>query len=93
MLLLYICLSVKMDLVIKSVHGAKWKNASGLDYLSSEESENGQNKYLIVLILLPTFSIFCLLYICMHTAVGDVTHNLYAWNCQTLELPTSSVYR
>lgn len=94
MLLLYICLSVEMDLVIKSVHGAKWKNASGLDDLSSEGSENGHNKYLILLILLPLFlsSLYC---ICArtHAAAGDVTHNLYAWNCETLELPASSVYR
>lgn len=93
MLLLYICLSAEMDLVIKSVHGAKWKNASGLDDLSSEVSENGQNKYLILLILLSLFSVLPLLYMCAHAAAGDVTHNLYAWNCQTLELPTSSVYR
>lgn len=93
MLLLYICLSAEMDLVIKSVHGAKWKNASGLDDLSSEVSENGQNKYLILLILLPLFSVLSLLYMCAHAAPGDVAHNLYARNCQTLELPTSSVYR
>lgn len=93
MLLLYICLSAEMDLVIKSVHGAKWKNASGLDDLSYEVSENGQNKYFILLILLSLFSVLPLLYMCVHTAAGDVTHNLYAWNCQTLELPTSSVYR
>lgn len=65
MLLLYICLSAEMDLVIKSVHGAKWKNASGLDDLSSEVSENGQNKYLILLILLSLFPLLPLLYMCV----------------------------
>lgn len=63
MLLLYICLSVEMDLVIKSVHGAKWKNASGLDDLSSEVSKNGQNKYLIFLILLSFFCPSSIVYV------------------------------
>lgn len=93
MLPLYIFLSGEMDLVIKLAHEAKWKNASGSDDLSYDVSENGQNKYLILLILLPLFSVLSLLHMCVHAAAGDVTHNLYAWNCQTMELPTSSVHR
>lgn len=92
MLLLYIFLSVEMDLVIKSAHEAKWKNASGSDDLSCDVSENGPNKYLILLTLLPLFSVPPSLHMCVHAAAGDLTHNLYAWNCQTMELPTSSVH-
>lgn len=93
MLLLYIFLSVEMDLVIKSAHEAKWKNASGSDDLSPGVSKTGQNKYRILLILLPLFSVHPVLCVHAHPSAGDITHNLYAWNCQTMELPTSSVHR
>lgn len=89
-----------MDLVIKSAHEAKGKNASSWDDLSSEVIENGQNKSLILLILLPLSSVHPLL--CVHAAAtaaapaaaaGDIAHHLYAWNRQTMELPTPSVHR
>lgn len=75
MLLLYIFLSVEMDLVIKSAHEAKWKNASGSDDLSCDVSENGQNKYPILLTLLPLFFFLHLLHcICVCTPRQGTSH-------------------
>lgn len=73
MLLLFIRLSVEMDLIIKSVHGTNWENASGSD-LNSEVSENGQNKYLILLIFVASFFLSFLYCICVRMPLQGTSH-------------------